>query len=72
MPFTQGPRICLGFNLAWAGFYLALAGVFRRFESAAVREKNDAGVVQLFETDKTDVELERTIFLALARRVRRV
>lgn len=30
VPFSRGPRMCLGFNLAWCELYLIFANVFRR------------------------------------------
>jgi cytochrome P450 len=45
VPFGKGTRNCLGINLAMAEMYLTLALLFRRFE------------FELFETDRTDVEL---------------
>lgn len=32
VPFSRGPRSCLGINLAWAELYLIIASIFRRFE----------------------------------------
>jgi len=31
-PFSKGPRICLGLNLAWCELYLIFANIFRRLE----------------------------------------
>ncbi|KAL1989438.1 hypothetical protein VTN49DRAFT_7249 [Thermomyces lanuginosus] len=32
VPFSKGPRSCLGLNLAWAELYLCMAYVFRKFD----------------------------------------
>ncbi|KAK7032192.1 hypothetical protein VNI00_013366 [Paramarasmius palmivorus] len=32
VPFTKGPRICLGLNLAWCELYLIFANVFRKVD----------------------------------------
>ncbi|KAI3392936.1 hypothetical protein diail_4953, partial [Diaporthe ilicicola] len=32
MPFSKGPRSCLGIDLAWCEMYLALATLHRRFD----------------------------------------
>ncbi|KAG6918541.1 hypothetical protein DXG01_013631 [Tephrocybe rancida] len=32
VPFSKGPRSCLGINLAWAELYLILANVFRKID----------------------------------------
>lgn len=45
--FGRGTRMCVGFNLAYAEMTLALAALFRSFN------------FQLFETDKSDVEVYR-------------
>lgn len=43
--------------LAWAELYLCLASIFRRSGSSNVRGKDDEGVLELIETDVTDVEI---------------
>jgi len=32
VPFSKGPRSCLGLNFAWAELYLTFANLFRRFD----------------------------------------
>ncbi|KAF8067760.1 cytochrome P450 [Lyophyllum atratum] len=32
VPFSRGPRMCLGFNLAWCELYLIFANVFRKLD----------------------------------------
>ncbi|OJJ03879.1 hypothetical protein ASPVEDRAFT_891039 [Aspergillus versicolor CBS 583.65] len=32
VPFSKGPRACVGLNLAWAKLYMELAAIFRRFD----------------------------------------
>ncbi|EEB95203.1 hypothetical protein MPER_05864, partial [Moniliophthora perniciosa FA553] len=32
VPFSKGPRICLGLNLAWCELYLIFANVFRKLD----------------------------------------
>ncbi|KAK7045500.1 hypothetical protein VNI00_007753 [Paramarasmius palmivorus] len=32
VPFSRGPRMCLGFNLAWAELYLVFANVIRKLD----------------------------------------
>ena len=59
VPFTKGPRSCLGLNLAWAELYLCFSTIFRVFGSVAVRGKDDVGLMDLFETDLGDVEMAR-------------
>lgn len=48
--FSRGTRMCLGFNLARAEIYLAVAALFRRFE------------FELFETERDDVDLVHDYF----------
>ncbi|MCJ1368214.1 hypothetical protein MMC16_007355 [Acarospora aff. strigata] len=51
VPFGKGTRSCLGYNLGLAELYLTLAAVVGRFE------------MRLFETDESDVRLERDWFI---------
>lgn len=32
VPFSRGPRMCLGINLAWCELYLILGNVFRKLD----------------------------------------
>ncbi|KAK8205490.1 hypothetical protein M8818_004859 [Zalaria obscura] len=32
VPFSRGPRMCFGINLAWAELYIAFATMIRRFD----------------------------------------
>jgi len=54
--FSKGTRICLGANLAMAEIILVLVGIFRVYGSREVRFEGDVGVLELYETDKSDVE----------------
>jgi len=65
--FSKGSRNCLRMPLAWAELYLCLAGIFRRFSSKIVRDKDDEGVLALFETDITDVEIKGDLFFPLVK-----
>ncbi|KAL8831387.1 MAG: hypothetical protein Q9170_005322 [Blastenia crenularia] len=49
-PFSKGPRICLGIELAYAELYLTAAMVYRTFGT------------KLFETTKEDVEVKHDFF----------
>jgi len=51
--FSKGSRNCLGLNLAWAELYIAVAAVFRSFE------------MELFETDRKDVDVARDGFVSM-------
>lgn len=55
--FSKGSRQCLGMNLAYAEMYLWLAAVYRRFGSKEVRFESDEGVLELVDTDLSDVEM---------------
>ncbi|KAF2127467.1 cytochrome P450 [Dothidotthia symphoricarpi CBS 119687] len=50
VPFSKGPRSCIGINFAWCEMYLTLANLFRRFDLSVDGTKDedfdwfDAGV----------------------------
>lgn len=67
--FSKGSRQCLGINLAYVEMYLCLAAIFRRFGSAGadgVRTEDDEGLLELFETGLSDVEMAADGFVPLA------
>lgn len=59
--FSKGSRQCLGINLAYAEIYLCLFAIFSRFGSrgphGVLRTDGDEGVMELFETGVSDVEV---------------
>lgn len=61
--FTKGSRQCLGMNLAYAEMYMWLSSVFRRFGSKEVRLDTDEGVLELVDTDISDVEIASDCFV---------
>ena len=65
--FSKGSRSCVGINLAYAEMYLWLAGVFRRYGSPEVRFKTDEGALELFETDRSDVEMWADRFIPVVK-----
>ena len=68
--FSKGSRQCLGINLAYAEMYLCLSSVFRRFGSGgkqAFRHEGDEGVLELYETGLTDVEIKADGFVPLTK-----
>jgi len=42
-PFSRGPRMCLGINLAWCELYLIFANIFRKLdlELASIHDECD-------------------------------
>lgn len=60
--FSAGSRVCLGMNLAWAELYMTLYFLFSRFGGAEVRCDGDRGVLELYETSKSDVEIKKDFF----------
>ncbi|KAH9177355.1 putative P450 monooxygenase [Lactarius sanguifluus] len=49
VPFSKGPRSCLGINLAYCELYLVIAGLFRRFDVTLDAERSgDMTVVEHF------------------------
>ena len=64
--FSRGSRQCLGMHVAYAQLYLLTAGIWRRF-GGSQEEKGDFGWWELFETDKTDVEMVSALFVPYAK-----
>ena len=63
MSFSQGSRQCLGMQLAYAELYLVLSGVWRRFGGPSSTDTGTipegyGGRMELFETDRRDVEMQ--------------
>ncbi|KAI9435560.1 putative P450 monooxygenase [Lactarius indigo] len=49
VPFSKGPRSCIGVNLAYCELYLVIAGVFRRFDvTLDAKRSGDLTVVEHF------------------------
>ncbi|KAH8654957.1 cytochrome P450 [Tricladium varicosporioides] len=65
--FSRGPRMCIGLNLAWSEMYVCVSGLFRRFGSKDVRGKGDVGSLELFETERGDVEMSRDCLFPVTR-----
>ncbi|KAH6665560.1 cytochrome P450 monooxygenase [Halenospora varia] len=65
--FSRGPRMCIGLNLAWSEIYVCVSGLFRRFGSTNVRGKGDLGSLELFETERGDVEMSRDCLFPVTR-----
>ncbi|KAF2650213.1 cytochrome P450 [Lophiostoma macrostomum CBS 122681] len=65
--FSKGSRSCLGINLAWAEMYLCTAGIFSHFGSKDVRDETDVGILELFETDESDVVMESDRWFPVAK-----
>lgn len=66
MSFSQGSRQCLGIQLAYAEMYLLIAGILRRYGGPQDRGPN--GWLELYQTDKTDVEMIADGFVPLPKR----
>ena len=68
--FSKGSRQCIGINLAYAELYLCLFGIFSRFGSRGphgeLRMDGDEGVLELFETGPSDVEIHADRFVPSA------
>ena len=68
MSFSQGSRQCLGMQLAYAELHLVLSGVWRRFGGPPATDSGPipqgyGGRMELFETDKRDIEMEYDLFV---------
>lgn len=72
--FCIGSRACLGINLAYAELYLGLAAIWRLWGScdeSGTRKawgSDDVGAMSLWQTDRTDVEIESDLFLPAPRK----
>jgi cytochrome P450 len=60
--FNGGSRICLGINLAWAELYLCLAAIFETFGGKDYSGEKDKGILELYETGLSDVEIKADMF----------
>ncbi|KAL4941779.1 hypothetical protein BDV06DRAFT_235807 [Aspergillus oleicola] len=54
--FGKGSRACAGINLAYAELTIALARLFRVYGTSEVKEANDVGRLELYDTGYEDVE----------------
>jgi len=63
MSFSQGSRQCLGMNLAYAELYLVLSGLWRRYGGPETEDEDGSGWMELYETDRRDVEMEYDLFV---------
>ena len=66
--FTAGSRQCLGINLAYCELYLGMSAIWRVWGSREVRGGDDVGFFELWETGKSDVEIESDAFLPIVRK----
>ena len=55
--FSSGSRQCIGMNLAYAELYLGLAIFFKAYGTSVIHKGNEIGLIQLFETSDSDVEM---------------
>ncbi|RDB30539.1 hypothetical protein Hypma_007214 [Hypsizygus marmoreus] len=61
VPFSRGPRMCLGFNLAWCEMYLIFANLFRKLD------------LNLYQTTKEDFKFKEVFVpVRLGRHLRAV
>lgn len=62
--FCKGSRVCFGMNLSYGEIYLVLACMFRVWTSKDVGARDgEVGVLDLFETDRDDVEIKADFFV---------
>lgn len=67
MSFGGGSRACVGMNLAMAELYLTIAGLASTFGSSGAKSEGDKAVLELFETDLSDVEIQGDEFFPRAK-----
>ncbi|RFU29652.1 hypothetical protein B7463_g6694, partial [Scytalidium lignicola] len=65
--FSRGSRACLGINLAWSELYLCAAGLFSKFGTKENGRLADGGFMELYETDVSDVQIERDLFFPVVK-----
>ncbi len=61
LTFPRGSRMCLGMQLAYQEMYIILAGLFGRFDGPGDEQKKGGEWLELYETDRGDVEIVRDI-----------
>jgi cytochrome P450 len=64
MAFSKGGRMCLGMQLAYQEMFVLLAGIFGRFDGPGEEgrgERRGGEWLELFETDRGDVEIVRDL-----------
>ncbi|PQE27938.1 cytochrome P450 protein [Rutstroemia sp. NJR-2017a BBW] len=66
--FMKGSRACLGINLAYGELYMVVAHMWRVWGSREVRGGDEFGWLELWGTERADVEVERDLFIPSARR----
>jgi hypothetical protein len=55
-------------NLAYAELYLVLSGLWRRFGGPETKDEHGSGWMELYETDRRDVEMEYDLFVPYGKR----
>lgn len=61
MSFSHGSRQCLGMQLAYVEMYLVNSAIWRRYGTR--EEPGEEGWLELFETDRSDVEMAADMFV---------
>jgi cytochrome P450 len=65
LSFSKGSRQCAGINVAYTQLYLCVSGLFRRYGAKSC--PGPEGYLELFETDRGDVELRHDFFVPYGR-----
>jgi cytochrome P450 len=63
--FSKGTRKCVGIDLGYAELYIVFAALLRRYGSSEVRDEDDEGMLELFETDLRDVRAAEDYFIPM-------
>jgi len=66
--FGKGSRSCLGVNLASGELYLVLSHMWRLWGSREAKLGDEIGILSLFETDESDVEIVTDNFIPTPRK----
>ncbi len=66
--FSKGSRICFGRNLGYGMLYEVLTSQWRLWGSREVRNHDDIGILELFETELKDVVIASDYFVPRPRK----
>ena len=66
--FGKGSRQCIGINLAYAELYMMMCAIFSTYGTPAMSDDKDQGIIELFETDLSDIVLARDLIIPMPKK----